>query len=57
MFGSDGIKYVRRPKGERFVPKYQMLTVKHGEKCLMVGFSSKTTVQNTVQILSKKYSI
>ena len=29
MFGSDGIKYVRYPKGERFALKYQMPTVKH----------------------------
>ena len=30
IFGSDGIKYVRHPKGERFALKYQMPTVKHG---------------------------
>ena len=30
MFGSDGIKYMRRTKGERFAPKYQMPTVKRG---------------------------
>lgn len=30
MFGSDGIRYVRRPAGKRFDPKYQLPTVKHG---------------------------
>ena len=29
MFGSNDIKYVRCPKGERFAPKYQLPTVKH----------------------------
>ena len=30
LFGSDGIRYVRRPKGHRSDPKYQLPTVKHG---------------------------
>ncbi len=36
LFGSDGIKYVRRPAGERFNPKYQLPTVKHGGGNIMV---------------------
>ena len=36
LFGSDGIKYVRRPKNERFNPKYQLPTVKHGGGNIMV---------------------
>ena len=36
MFSSYGIKYVRCPKGERFAPKYQMLTLKHGGGNIMV---------------------
>lgn len=30
LFNSDGIRYVRRPIGQRFNPKYQVSTVKHG---------------------------
>ena len=30
IFGSDGIRYICRSPGERFNPKYQFLTVKHG---------------------------
>ena len=30
MFGSDGIKYIRRPKGKRYDARYQLPTVKHG---------------------------
>ena len=29
LFGSDGMKYVRRPINTRFHPKYQVPTVKH----------------------------
>ena len=29
IFGSDGVRYIRRPPGERFNPKYQLPTVKH----------------------------
>lgn len=36
MFGSDGIKYIRRPKGERYNPRYQLPTVKHGGGSVMV---------------------
>jgi transposase len=36
LFGSDGIKYVRRPIGHRFDPKYQLPTVKHGGGNVMV---------------------
>ena len=36
LFGSDGIKYVRRPEGKRFEPKYQLPTVKHGCGSVMV---------------------
>ena len=41
MFGNNGIKYMRRPKGERFAPKYQMPTVKHdGDKLMAWGLFS-----------------
>lgn len=36
MFGSDGIQYVRRPKGTRNDPKFQLPTVKHGGGNIMV---------------------
>lgn len=36
MFGSDGVKYVRRPIGHRNDPKYQLPTVKHGGGSVMV---------------------
>lgn len=36
LFGSDGIKYIRRPAGHRFDPKYQIPTVKHGGGNIMV---------------------
>lgn len=36
LFGSDGIQYVRRPEGQRFNPKYQLATVKHGGGSVMV---------------------
>ena len=36
MFGSDGIKYVRRPIGLRNDVKYQVPTVKHGGGSVMV---------------------
>lgn len=36
LFGSDGITYVRRPESERFNPRYQLCTVKHGGGKLMV---------------------
>lgn len=35
-FGSDGISYVRRPESERFNPRYQLATVKHGGGKVMV---------------------
>lgn len=36
LFGSDGIKYIRRPIGSRYDPKYQLPTVKHGGGNIMV---------------------
>ena len=36
LIGSDGIRYVRRPKGHRNDPKYQLPTVKHGGRNFMV---------------------
>lgn len=30
LFGSDGIRWVRRPANERFNPKYTIPTIKHG---------------------------
>lgn len=37
LFGSDGIKFVRRPAGKRFDPKYQMPTVKHSASVMPWG--------------------
>ena len=36
LFSSDRIRYVRRPIGDRFNPKYQLLTTKHGGGNVMV---------------------
>uniref|UniRef100_A0A914QKF7 Transposase n=1 Tax=Panagrolaimus davidi TaxID=227884 RepID=A0A914QKF7_9BILA len=36
LFGSDGKKYVRRPVNQRFNPRYQIPTVKHGGGSVMV---------------------
>ena len=36
LFGFDGIRYVRKPPKQRFSPRYQLLTVKHGEGSIMV---------------------
>lgn len=36
LFSSDGIRYVRRPKGQRYNPRYQVPTVKHGGGSIMV---------------------
>lgn len=36
LVGSDGIKYVRRPKGKRYHRKYITPTVKHGGGSIMV---------------------
>jgi transposase len=36
LFGSDGVKYVRRPINHRNDPKYQLPTVKHGGGNIMV---------------------
>ena len=36
LFGSDGISYVRRPVNQRYNPKYQIPTVKHGGGNVMV---------------------
>jgi hypothetical protein len=38
MFGTDGIKLIRRPIGSRFDHKYQLPTVKHGGgSCIVWG--------------------
>lgn len=34
LFSSDGIRYVRRP--QRYNPKYQVPTVKHGGRNVMI---------------------
>lgn len=36
LFSSSGIKWIRRPNGKRFDPKYQIPTVKHGGGNVMV---------------------
>ena len=36
LFSSDGIRYVRRPPGQRNNPKYQVPTVKHGGGSVMI---------------------
>uniref|UniRef100_A0A8R1HUQ9 HTH_Tnp_Tc3_2 domain-containing protein n=1 Tax=Caenorhabditis japonica TaxID=281687 RepID=A0A8R1HUQ9_CAEJA len=36
MFGSDGNTWIRRPVGARYLPKYQLPTVKHGGGSCMV---------------------
>ena len=36
LFGSDGVKYVRRPVGKRYDVRYQIPTVKHGGGSVMV---------------------
>lgn len=36
LFGSDGKRYIRRPKNTRFHPRYQLPTVKHGGGSAMV---------------------
>ena len=51
LFGSDGITYVRRPEGERFNPRYQLCTVKHGGgKLMMWGCFSLNGVGPLVRI-------
>jgi hypothetical protein len=34
-FYSDGLHYVRRPRGTRILPRYQKPTVKHGGGCVI----------------------
>lgn len=36
LFGSDGINFVRRPPKQRYCPRYQLPTVKHGGGSIMV---------------------
>lgn len=36
LFSSDGIRYIRRPVGERFNRRYQVPTVKHGGGNVMI---------------------
>ena len=36
IFGSSGIRYISRPPGERFNPKFQLTVVKHGGGNIMV---------------------
>uniref|UniRef100_A0A914YUJ1 Transposase n=1 Tax=Panagrolaimus superbus TaxID=310955 RepID=A0A914YUJ1_9BILA len=36
LFGSDGKRYIRRPVNQRFNPRYQIPTVKHGGGSVMV---------------------
>jgi len=36
LFGSDGRRYIRRPKDARFEPRYQRPTMKHGGGCVQV---------------------
>uniref|UniRef100_A0A8R1E8I1 Tc1-like transposase DDE domain-containing protein n=1 Tax=Caenorhabditis japonica TaxID=281687 RepID=A0A8R1E8I1_CAEJA len=45
LFGTDRIKWVRRPVGSRFDPKYQCPTVKHGGgSCMVWGCFSDTSM-------------
>ncbi|CAI2325601.1 unnamed protein product [Caenorhabditis sp. 36 PRJEB53466] len=45
LFGTDGIKWIRRPVGCRFDPSYQLQTVKHGGGSVMVwGCFSGTSI-------------
>lgn len=43
LMSSDGVKYIRRPKNERFKVRYQVPTIKHGGGHVMVWgcFSSR----------------
>ena len=36
LFSSDGIRYLKHPVGGRLNPKYQLTTVKHGRRNVMV---------------------
>ncbi|CAI2333389.1 unnamed protein product [Caenorhabditis sp. 36 PRJEB53466] len=43
LFGTDGIKWIRRPVGCRFDPSYQLQTVKHGGGSVMQDNDPKHT--------------
>lgn len=47
LFSSDGIRYVRRPPGRRYSPRYQVPTIKHGGGSVMVwGKQSKIFIKS-----------
>ena len=58
LFGSDGRRYVRRPVGKKFDPKYTKMTVKHGGGNVMVyGCFTSSGVGPLVRVDGKMDSI